>query len=231
MKKVKVVGIGGIGGMLLPPLVRFLRYHVPQCELTLIDGDRFEPHNAERQAFDELGNKAEIVARRLLREFPEMVIRAAPEFVTEETATRLIREHDVVCAGVDNHKTRKILSDRAGELTDVLVISGGNELTTGSVQVYVRKGGEDLTLPLANGYHPEIAAPQDHLPGEHCEERLQREPQLLITNNAVASSMLSALYAHLQGTLTYDYVYIDVLTNTVRPVNRRKEAQAVTATL
>lgn len=222
--RVKVIGLGGIGTWLLPPLARFLRYKQLGSELVLIDGDRYEPENAERQAFDALGAKAEVAAARIGREHPELAVRAVSEYVTEETAMRLIREGDVVLAGVDNHATRKILSDRAGELDKVVVISGGNELTTGSVQVYWREGGKDKTLPMANPYHPEIARPTDQVPGPACERQAPRQPQLLFMNAAVASAMLSAFYAWLEGKLNYDMVYIDILTNTVRPVNRREEA-------
>lgn len=222
--RIKVIGCGGIGTWLVPPLARFLRYKLPTSELVLVDGDRYEPGNAERQVFDVLGNKAEVTASRVRREHPELIVRAVPEYVTEETAMRLIREGDVVLAGVDNHATRKVLSDRASELDRVVVISGGNELITGSVQVYWRQDGEDQTLPLANPYHPEILEPADRVPGPACEREAPSQPQLLFMNQAVASVMLNAFYAWLEGKLNYDMVYLDILTNTVRPVNRRKEA-------
>ncbi len=225
--KVKVIGAGGIGSALLATLPRFMRYRLPEVELWIIDGDRYEERNAERQVFDEEGNKAEVTARRIARDFPALVVRAVPEYVTDDSAVRLIREGDVVLAGVDNHKTRKILSDRVAELSSALVISGGNELTTGGIQVYWRESGEDATLPLTNQYHPEIAHPKDLLPTEHCTEQAVVAPQLLPMNSMVAAVMMNAFYAWLKKKLDYDEVYIDIVTNMVRSVNRREKTAAV----
>lgn len=224
MKRIKVIGCGGVGGVLTPILARFLRYRYPETELWFIDGDTYEPRNAERQVFDELVNKAEETARRVRQKFPEIVVRAVPEYITEASAAGLIREGDVVVAGVDNHRSRKILSDRVGELDNALLISGGNELTRGGLQVYWRKGGVDKTLPLTNEHHPEIANPTDQMPGPHCLERAVVEPQLILMNAAVAIGMLNALYAWLEGELDYDEVYIDIISGNVRAVNRRLDA-------
>lgn len=219
--KIKVIGLGGIGGALVSTLARFLRYKYPDTELWLIDGDTYEPRNAERQVFDEIGRKAEVTAAKLRREFPELQVRSVAEYITDASAVRLIREGDVVLAGVDNHRTRKILSDRVGELDNALLISGGNELTRGGLQVYHRKDGEDLTLPLTNEYHPEIANPEDQLPGAHCAVQAVIEPQLLFMNTAVAVAMLNALYAWLEGKLDYDDLYIDIVSGNMRAVSRR----------
>jgi len=48
---VKVVGVGGIGGALVPFLARLLDAHELPARLTLIDGDEFEARNRARQAF------------------------------------------------------------------------------------------------------------------------------------------------------------------------------------
>lgn len=84
-----------------------------------------------------------------------------------------------------------------------------------------------MTLPLANQYHPEISEPTDRVPGPACERQTPRQPQLIFMNAAVASVMLNAFYARLEGKLNYDIVYIDIRTNTVRPVNRCQEAAVI----
>jgi hypothetical protein len=62
-------------------------------------------------------------------------------------------------------------------------------MTDGNVQLYVRKGGVDLTPDLC-AYHPEIANPDDKLPDEmSCEELSKSEPQLYFTNLGVATLM------------------------------------------
>lgn len=219
--EIKAIGIGGIGCALLPFLCRYLQYSGEKARITLIDGDRFERTNASRQAFSRLGNKAEVKAQELAQEFENLSLRAAPEFVTSENVSRLIREGDVVFLMVDNHATRKLVSGHAATLAAVTLISGGNDFVDGNIQVYLRREGRDLT-PSLSRYHPEIAQPQDRNPAElSCEELMAAgAPQLLFTNLMVASMMLNAFYAFTQDRLTYSEVYLDILENLTRPVAR-----------
>lgn len=225
--QIKVIGLGGIGSCLVPILARFLNYHVgakdESVELTLIDGDDYEERNRERQEFHRPGNKAEVMAERLRKELANLRLRAKPEYVTGDNVVRLIRDGDVVLLCPDNHATRKLLSDRFEELENGLLISGGNELTTGNVQIYIRKSGRDVTLPIANRFHPEIQNPNDRNPGEGaCRARVASEPQILVMNNAVADRMLVALYAYLRGRLNWDEEYLDILSGNHRKVYRVK---------
>ncbi len=231
---IKVIGVGGIGCALLPHLCRYLSYGAaalrpggengpasPAARLTLVDGDTFEARNAARQAFAALGNKARVKAAELAREFEVLSFRAVPEFIHEGNAPGIIGEGDVVFLGVDNHRTRKVVSDHCRTLRDVVLISGGNDLTDGNVQVYVRRAGSDVTVPLTR-FHPEIANPRDRSPAEMSCDELQREgtPQLLFTNLAVASAMLNAFYAWQQGSLAYGEVYVDILQARANPLPR-----------
>ncbi|MDD2902406.1 MAG: ThiF family adenylyltransferase [Syntrophales bacterium] len=221
MLEIKAIGIGGIGCALLPFLCRYLQYSGEKARITLIDGDNFARSNAPRQAFSRLGNKAEVKARELAQEFDNLSLRAVPEFVTPENVARLLKEGDVVLLMVDNHASRKLVSDHAATLPAVTLISGGNDFVDGNVQVFLRRGGESLT-PSLSRYHPEIAQPRDTNPAElSCEELMARgAPQLLFTNLMVASMMLNAFYAFSQDRLTYAEVYLDILENLTRPVTR-----------
>ena len=103
------------------------------------------------------------------------------------------------------------------------MISGGNDFTDGNVQIYLRRDGKNVTLPLTNDYHKEIKNPTDKNPAEmSCEELAKSEPQLVITNNAIAAWMLNAFYTYLMDKLDYDEVYVDILTNNARQVRRNK---------
>jgi molybdopterin/thiamine biosynthesis adenylyltransferase len=221
MLEIKAIGIGGIGCALLPFLCRYLQYSGEPARLTLIDGDRFERGNAARQAFSHLGNKAEVKARELAREFEALAFRSTPEYVTEDNVARLIGEGTVVFLMVDNHASRNLVSRHVSSLADLSLISGGNDEEDGNVQVYVRQGGRDLTPSLAR-YHPEIAHPQDRHPaGLSCEELMAAgAPQLLFANLMVASLMLNAFYALRQGRLNYSEVYLDLVQNLSRAVSR-----------
>jgi molybdopterin/thiamine biosynthesis adenylyltransferase len=221
MLEIKAIGIGGIGCALLPFLCRYLQYSGERARLTLIDGDRFERGNAARQAFPRLGPKAEVKARELAQEFEALSVRAVCEYVTEENVARLLGEGDLVFLMVDNHASRHLVSQHAGALADLTLISGGNDFEDGNVQVYLRQGGQDLS-PALTRYHPEIAHPQDRHPATlSCEELMAAgAPQLLFTNLLVAALMLNAFYAIRQGSLPYSEVYLDILQNTCRAVSR-----------
>lgn len=216
---VKVVGVGGIGGALAPFLARLLDAHEPPARLTLIDGDDFEAHNRERQAVPAYGNKATILAGELARTFDRLSVRAVPVYVGEENVAALIEEGNYVLLAVDNHPSRRVVSDYCGRLRDVVVISGGNELHDGNVQVFIRRDGEDRR-PSLTRYHPEIARANGPLPSEGCELQAASAPQLLVTNLAVASAMLNAFYACLEDGPAYEEVYLDILAGKMNPVVR-----------
>ena len=122
---------------------------------------------------------------------------------------------------VDNHASRNLVSRHVATLSDLTLISGGNDYEDGNVQVYVRREGRDLT-PSLNRYHPEIADPQDRNPAAlSCEELMAAgAPQLLFANLMVASLMLNAFYALRQGRLNYSEVYLDIVQNLSRAVSR-----------
>ncbi|HEU5394345.1 MAG TPA: ThiF family adenylyltransferase [Candidatus Methylomirabilis sp.] len=222
MLEIKVIGLGGIGCALLPPLSRYLYHAGTGCRLTLVDGDAFEQRNLPRQGFRAAGNKARVKAEEVAQEFPGLSVRAVPEFVSAANAADVIQGGNVVFLGVDNHRTRKVVSDHCERLTDILLISGGNEWTDGNVQVYCREGGWDLSAPLTR-FHPEIALPGDGSPADaSCDAAAAAgAPQLLFTNLAVASAMLNAFYAWQQGGIRYGEVYLDILAGRSQPVERR----------
>ena len=112
---------------------------------------------------------------------------------------------------VDNHKSRMIVNNYCKNLKDVTLISGGNELTDGNVQVYLRRNGSDKTPDLA-AYHPEIGNPDDKLPDEmSCEELSKSEPQLYFTNLGVATIMCWSFYnVMIRSKLEASEVYFDI---------------------
>jgi len=217
--EVKVIGLGGIGSALVPFLARLLDAREPPPRLTLIDGDEFQAHNRVRQAFPAYGNKAIILTGEIARTFDRLSVRAVPAYVREENVASLVVEGDYAMLAVDNHPTRRIVSDHCSSLRDVVVISGGNELTDGNVQVFIRRAGEERCASLTR-YHPEIARAGDLLPAEGCDLRTSAEPQLLVTNLAVASAMLNAFHACLEGDIAYEEVYLDILAGKMNPVVR-----------
>jgi molybdopterin/thiamine biosynthesis adenylyltransferase len=201
-KPIKVIGCGGIGTWLLDPLCMFLNFDSPKTEITLIDGDVFEEKNRRRQKFSNGGNKAQAKAAELLELYPDLYISAEPDYITSNNVVRHLRNDDTVFLCVDNHATRKLVGGRCEELDNVVLISGGNELHDGNVQVHIREQKKNLTLPIVNKHHPEIINPDDHNPGEAhfgCGALVAATPQLVFMNNAIATMMCNAYYAYTNG--------------------------------
>lgn len=211
---IKIIGLGGVGTILSEKICRFLNYlGRDEVGVTLIDGDYFELKNFERQDFTQLGNKAEVKVQELKEKFDKILFDAVPCFVDERTVSGVIEDDDVVLLAVDNHKSRNIVSNYCRSLQDIILISGGNDFTDGNVQIYVRKGGKDLTPSLA-AYHPEIQDPKDKTPEEmSCEELSKSEPQLYFTNLGVATIMCWAFYnVVIENRCKFSEVYFDILT-------------------
>lgn len=221
-RKIKVVGVGGIGCYLIEPLSRYLSYSEDNCEITLIDGDSYEEKNRDRQRFSSFLNKAESTAGQLKTDFPKIHFRSKNEYITEENVVTNIREGDTVFLCVDNHATRKIVSNRCGELDNVTLINGGNDYTDGNVICYIRKDGKDITKSLTD-LHPKIANPEDENPGKSdyqnssCQREAPQQPQLLFTNLAIASMMLNCYRKCEQGKFNYHQVYVDIDSLRSRP--------------
>jgi molybdopterin/thiamine biosynthesis adenylyltransferase len=237
--KVKVIGCGGIGGCLLPVLCRVLNYgsaeySFDEVDIHLIDGDIYEERNRDRQAFRDRGNKADINMKMLEEDYPNLFFRTHPTYVDETNIGMLIEDDDVVFLCVDNHKTRHLVTRFCeDELQNVVLISGGNNLATGNVQVFIRKDGWNQTAPL-DQHHPEISAPEDKHPSEvevreGCLEEAVADPQLLIANNFAAALMLNAFHGMLKNGqdgigvfdrewfFRYEEIQFDVSSNKARP--------------
>ncbi len=221
--RVVVIGLGGIGTNLIDPLCRTLVFSESKRaskQVLLLDGDAYESRNRERQRYVANGNKAEATKIWLKESFPELEIEARGRYIDADSAYLFIKEGDTVFLGVDNHATRKVVSVRMGELSNGLLISGGNDKYDGNVQIYERRNGEDHTPPLTY-QHPEIENPPDKNPAElGCDKLVARgEPQIVSVNNFAAGLMLSSYVIWLEsGELPYREAYFDIKTGRVRPV-------------
>ncbi len=214
-----LVGCGGIGSQLLPPLVRYLCHRSGEALLVLVDGDVFEPGNALRQAFpaSAIGrNKAESLAD-WVRE-AGLACRAVPLYLDDATVGEVIGEGDVVLLAVDNHRTRALVDRHLASLTEATLVSGGNDEIDGNVQLVRRRNGVCLDGTLIE-IHPEIGTAIDGPTiGDGCAARAAERPQLLVTNLMVASAMLNCLWAVCEtGSAPYSEVYLDVVQNAARP--------------
>lgn len=108
-KRVLVVGCGGLGGHILDQLAR-----IGIGGLRVVDGDVFEPSNLNRQLLSEIPllgvSKAKAAADHIARVNPETVVEAVEAFLTEDNASELLKDCDVVLDALDNVQSRKVLS-------------------------------------------------------------------------------------------------------------------------
>ncbi len=227
--RVKIIGLGGIGCIVLEFLSRYLKSqrHIPGVRLVLIDGDRFEPSNDQRMGFQTLGNKAEVKAAETVQALAPCELSVVPvnQFVGEQNIRDLIKPGDYVLLCVDNHPTRRLVAEHCQTLKETALFSGGNEGVDpprergvyGNVQVHIRKRGRDITAPITR-FHPEIAQAAGDLPGgPNCGELALSTPQILFANLAVASALCSAFFAYVTGNLRYQEVKLDILENRLLP--------------
>jgi len=212
--EISIIGLGGIGSVLSNTISRFIesKQNVPIVNMNLIDGDEYEEKNLSRQEFELFGNKAESKCLELSRKFSYIKFNSYPVYVDKNNIKEIIKDNYIVFVAVDNHKTRKLISKHAENLSDIIIISGGNELTNGNVQIFIRKEGKFIT-PSLTDYHPEIDNPIDKSPFEmSCEELSKSEPQLYFTNFMVVAHMCSAFYNIIENNKQISEVYFDLLT-------------------
>jgi hypothetical protein len=199
-ERVTVIGLGGIWSYFWKIGMRTLTYTkgAPK-KVDLVDGDQFSFSNLERQDMgedDESRMKAFVYNERIRREFPSIETQMIPEFVTSQNIGEIIKRRSIVLLMVDNHKTRKLISEfvreNARRLENMAVITAANDELTANVHLHLVLGGKELTLGM-DKCHPEIDHPQDKNPGElSCEERA-RLPGGGQTSNA---NMMAAALSH-----------------------------------
>ena len=73
-KRVVIVGAGGIGSLLSRSIAMTLEWTMPGSALLIVDGDNFEAKNKQRQFFNGVGNKAEVLANELIPQFDKTFI-------------------------------------------------------------------------------------------------------------------------------------------------------------
>jgi molybdopterin-synthase adenylyltransferase len=144
--KVALVGVGGLGGTVLEWLARAGVGH-----LILIDGDRFEDHNLNRQVLctqDRLGTpKAKAAAERICRINSSLAVEAHGEFLSHQNAPRLVSGCHAVVDCLDNIQTRFVL-EAATKKAGVPLISAAVAGLTGHV---ITVFPEDRGLELIYG--------------------------------------------------------------------------------
>jgi len=199
-----VVGCGGTGSHLVPPLITYLSSHSNDWLLGLMDGDDVEEKNFDRQLFEPSALN-ENKATALRKAYPHIKnIAAIPNYLSKDNIADTIQENSVVLICVDNFPVRALIEDHCLTLDNVVVINGGNEIDTGSCQIWVRKDGVNVT-PKLSFLHPEIRQPGVDRAEMSCQQiaELPGGEQLITTNMSSALWMLIALMSFHNDTISY----------------------------
>jgi molybdopterin/thiamine biosynthesis adenylyltransferase len=118
--RVSVVGLGGLGGTVTEILAR-----VGIGMLNLIDGDRFEENNLNRQLLSTqellLKSKAEAAIGRVQEINSSIVVNKHHEYLDKENAMRLLEKSNVIVDCLDNIKTRFVLEGASKKIQCPLV--------------------------------------------------------------------------------------------------------------
>jgi molybdopterin/thiamine biosynthesis adenylyltransferase len=161
------------------------------------DADLVEEKNLERQLFyeHEVGqHKSDAFASR----WPSSV-SSHREYVGEDNISRVIADGDTVLVCADNMAVRRLVNERAKALDNVCVINGGNELYTGSVQLYPRRDGAP-EAPALDFASPEFDPDNDDVDRSElsCAEIavLPGGEQTMVANQTVAAMMMAALWRY-----------------------------------
>lgn len=234
-----VIGAGGTGTHLLRPLHAYLTAHhqTDDWMLFIVDGDVVEEKNLARQLFTPATitlNKA-VAAAGALNDIPH--VAAHEEYVSEENIGRFVQNGDTVFICADNFTVRRRIEDHARTLDNVIIINGGNEKWDGSVQLWVREEGNDIT-PRIGYLHPEIAVGMGEDRAEMTCIQAAALPggeQTLIANMTAATWMLTALWRYHEGLAympldnnpgpkTWTEVQFDARNGTVEHIDQRLSA-------
>jgi len=155
--RIAVVGLGGLGGVVVEILAR-----IGIGAMTLIDGDRFEESNLNRQLLstvDTLGAaKADSAADRVRSINPAVALTVCSEFFDDAGADALLRDADLVVDCLDSIPARfeleaaagrarlplvsAAVAGAAGHVTTIFPGDPGLSLIYGEAEASVQKGSE-----------------------------------------------------------------------------------------
>lgn len=179
-----IIGCGGVGSFLAPTLCLLAGNE----NITLVDGDKLERKNLNRQLFDEsmVGeNKAEALARRYN-------CSAIAEWYSESLMPH--SRYDWLIGVVDNHLARRGVLN-AVDLNDCRAILAANEVHSSEAYVYLPQWRDTKLDPRV--MYPEIRTDRSNDPRTGaigCTGEAQTANVQLVTANFMAAALAAHLY-------------------------------------
>lgn len=120
LRKVCVIGCGGLGGYIIEMLGRLGIGHI-----TAVDGDVFEESNLNRQILSDVevvgSKKALIAQQRMSKVNPLIKVDAITERLTQANGKQTLSDADVVVDALDNIESRLMLEALCEEMNIPLV--------------------------------------------------------------------------------------------------------------
>lgn len=226
------IGCGGTGGVFLKEFGRFMATcGNPNILLTMIDGDRVEEKNLQRQPYakeDIYQFKATSLSEAMRSVYDLKKIYAFPVYLEDVDQLRKIidiaerdigseeflRKSDflhILIGAVDNHRARQLMNDFFEEEKDLVYIDAANEYTNGEV-VYSYKRDGKIGAPARAYYFPDILSDRSPRASElSCGVINISNPQHQCTNICAGNLILSKLTRFLCGEdVRFGITYFDI---------------------
>lgn len=211
-----VIGAGGTGSYFLKEFARFVasshKIDKTKIFVTVVDGDRVEEKNLERQNFfsDSLNQyKAEEMVSLIIETFDVTNFVACNEYILSEENIQDIytKTYDifgldrrskegivpVIIGCVDNHQARTSMEHFFKSTPNCVYYDSANEFSSGEV-VFSYKNGAQIVSPVRSHYFPDMSENIGKSVVEmSCSELNSVAPQHLATNMKAANILLTGL--------------------------------------
>jgi hypothetical protein len=184
MPKVYIVGCGGVGSFLVPVMCKL----VGPNDVILVDGDRLEPKNLDRQLF-EPSHVGKFKSEALSKKYK---CSSIPEWYTPGGIQHSMSDWILVCA--DNHPARAAALDACDQFHCQCVV-GCNETLSSEAFYYQHEWKGTRMDPRV--YYPEILTSHANDPARAaigCTGEAQEQNRQLVTANFMAAAMMGHLY-------------------------------------
>ena len=213
---VLVIGVGGTGGNFVKEFARYAKYlndEYVRIKIVLIDGDKVESKNQERQPFvseDVEQYKAVTLASAIQDCFEYEDIYAYPVYIDSLMDIDNIAKSNmsygnvkysetndlsipIVVGAVDNHRARQELEKYFHSMVNVFYLDSANEFSSGELISAGRVNGVEIAPPRSY-YFPEVLTDKSKSAKElSCGVVNESAPQHLSTNLFAANLLLSSI--------------------------------------
>lgn len=201
-----IIGCGGIGGWLASALVKMMG---EGDTLALVDKDKFEKHNRDRQLHCNLGTCKSDAVRSAIHRHARCEVISYRGFIglpdTDDwfRAKTLAGPDTVWFCGADNHRAR-LNTLKAADTYGGMAVVCANEYTDAEAYVYLPEWANGPLDPRM--YYPEILTDRsdDPVTPPCTGEVLESTPQLALANMSAANYGMWLWYywSEIAGTIT-----------------------------